>query len=139
VAENKTKQNDLSVSAYVDAIADEQRRLDCVALVEPMQVASNHPPRMWGTGIVGFGSYHYKHGSGREGHAPLAAFSSRKTEITVYLTYSCYSERGELFARLGKHKAGKACLYLKRLSDIQLPVLAELVEYAIADVKRRYS
>lgn len=137
MAENKTKPTDASVEAYLAAIADEGRRADCAVLIKLMSKVTKHKPRMWGSSIVGFGSYHYKYESGREGDICLAGFSSRKGDISVYL--SCNDKtREELLARLGRHKMGKGCLSIRRLSDVDLKVLEQLVAHAVASVKERY-
>src|SRR5262249_19109560 len=126
MAENKTKQTEASVDSYLAAIKDEARRTDCKALAKLMAKATKQPPKMWGSSIVGFGSYHYKYESGREGDICLVGFSSRKSEISVYGLNAAPSH-AKLMAKLGKHKAGKGCLYIKKLSDIDLKVLEKLV------------
>jgi len=137
MAEAKTKPNDLSVDAYVEAIADEARRHDCRELIALMSGVTKCPPKMWGTGIVGFGAYHYKYASGHEGDACLAGFASRKGAISIYLIAG-FDGQQAMLAKLGKHKMGKACLYVRRLSDIEMPVLEQLVAHSVAEVKRRY-
>jgi hypothetical protein len=126
MAENKTKETDASVESYLSAIPDEARRKDCEALAKLMAKATKHPPKMWGSSIVGFGSYHYKYESGREGDMCLVGFSSRKSDISVYGLMAAPSHE-ELIPKLGRHKAGKGCLYLKSLSDIDLKVLEKLI------------
>lgn len=135
MAENKTKATEASVEDYVSAVEDEARRNDCEALVKLMTRATKHPPKMWGTSIVGFGSYHYKYESGREGDCCLTGFSSRKGDISVYLTANVLGQQ-ELLSRLGKHKAGKGCLYVRKLSDVDLKILERLVADTVADRKR---
>lgn len=137
MAENKTKATDASVQDYLAAIEDETRRSDCATLVRLMSRITKQPPRMWGSSIVGFGSYHYKYDSGREGDAGLTGFSSRKGDISVYLVASG-AEQEQLLAKLGKHKMGKACLYIRRLSDVDTKVLVRLVAGSVAEVRRRY-
>lgn len=137
MAENKTKATDASVDEYLNAIQDEARRKDCVVLSKLMTKVTNELPRMWGPSIVGFGSYHYKYESGREGDACLTGFSSRKGDISVYLVASP-DDQEELLAKLGKHKMGKSCLYLRKLSDIDLQILEQLVIGSVAEVKHRY-
>ena len=137
MAENKTRATTASVDAYIEAIADESRREDCKALARLMARATKHKPVMWGTSIVGFGSYHYKYDSGREGDSCLVGFSSRKGDISVYLLAS-FPERGELLARLGKHKTAKGCLYVRKLGDIDARVLEQLVTGSANEVMRRY-
>jgi Domain of unknown function (DU1801) len=135
--EAKTKPTASSVRAYVDAIADEQRRADCRALIAMFTRVTKCEPKMWGPGIVGFGSYHYRYASGHEGDAPLAGFSSRKAAISIYLMAG-FEGSGPLLAKLGKHKAAKACLYVKRLADIDTRVLQRLASGSVAEMKRRY-
>ncbi len=131
MAENKTKATSASVDAYFAAIDDEGRRADCIALAKLMTKASGHAPAMWGPSIVGFGSYHYKYESGREGDMCLVGFSSRKGDISVYLT-STFTGRDELLSKLGKHKTAKACLYIRKLADVDLDVLAQMVTASAA-------
>jgi hypothetical protein len=137
MAESKTKATDASVERYLGAIADEERRRDCQALVTLMTRATGAPPAMWGPSIVGFGSYHYRYESGREGDSCLVGFSSRKPEISLYLAGD-FPRRAALLARLGKHKAAKACLYVRRLSDVDAGVLEQLVAAAVAARKERH-
>jgi hypothetical protein len=137
MAENKTRATEASVVDHLAAIADEDRRKDCEALARLMAKATKQQPVMWGTGIVGFGSYHYKYESGREGDSCLVGFSSRKGDISVYLLAG-FPGRDELLAKLGRHKMAKACLYLRRLSDVDLKVLEQLVAGSVTEMKRRY-
>ncbi len=137
MAENKTQQNDQSVDAYVEAVADETRRQDCRALIKLMSAATKHEPKMWGAGIVGFGSYHYKYASGHEGDSCFIGFASRKGDISIYLMCG-FDGHEALFAKLGKHKMAKACLYVRRLSDIDLPILEQLLARSVTEVQRRY-
>jgi len=134
MVENKTKPTDVSVESYFAAIKDESRRKDCEALVKLMTKATKQPPKMWGTSIVGFGSYHYKYESGREGDSCLTGFSSRKDAISIYLT--CLPKHEALLSKLGKHKAGKGCLYIRRFSDVDPKVLEQLVISSVAERKR---
>jgi hypothetical protein len=138
MVELKTKQTGLSVQAYLEAIEDEQRRHDCMTILEIMRRVTKEEPRMWGTSIVGFGSYHYKYESGHEGDSCLVGFASRKGDISLYIS-SAFDSRESLLAELGKHKTGKACLYIKRLSDIKVPVLEKLVSETMSERRRRYS
>ena len=131
MAENKTKATDASVQTYLAAIEDATRREDCQALVKLMTKAAGHPPRMWGSSIVGFGSYHYRYESGREGDMCLVGFSSRKGEISVYGLQSA-DNAVVLLAKLGKHKAGKGCVHIKALADVDPKVLAQIVANAAA-------
>jgi len=136
MAENKTKPTALSVDSYFDAIVDENRRKDCKQLVKLMSKVSGQEPKMWGTSIVGFGSYHYKYESGREGDAPLIGFSSRKSDITLYLMLGT-GDYQSLLSRLGKHTTGKGCLYVKRMADVDAAVLSDLVGACMEGLKRR--
>jgi hypothetical protein len=137
MAEPKTKATRASVDKYLAAIGDEQRRDDCRALVKLMTRVTKEPPVMWGPSIVGFGSYHYRYASGHEGDSCLAGFASRKGDISIYVTAG-FEGKAPLLVKLGKHKAGKVCLYVKRLADIDLEVLESLVEGSVAEMRRRY-
>jgi hypothetical protein len=135
MAENKTKVTDASVKAYFSSIEDDARRKDCEALADLMAKATKQEPKMWGSSIVGFGSYHYKYESGREGDSCLTGFSSRKGDITIYILAS-FPGREELLSKLGKHKTGKGCLYIRKLSDVDPEVLEQLVAGTISERKR---
>lgn len=126
MAELKTKPTEASVEGFLAGVTDDERRADCQALVKLMQRATRAKPRMWGPSIVGFGSYRYKYDSGREGEWFLAGFSPRKSDLTLYIMSGLGPHAG-LLRKLGKHKTGKSCLYLKRLADVDLDVLRELV------------
>ena len=134
---NKTTPTDANVSAFLAAIEDDQRREDCRTLLALMGRITGKPAVMWGPSIVGFDTYHYKYESGREGDWAVTGFSPRRGDISVYLTASS-PEQDDLLARLGGHKMGKACLYIRRLSDIDLAVLEQLIAASVAEVKRRY-
>jgi hypothetical protein len=134
MAEPKTKKTDASVDAFIDAIEDEPKREDCRALVKMMKSATRAEPKLWGTNIVGFGEYHYKYASGKQGDWPLVAFAPRKQNITLYIM-SGFDNYDELLRKLGKHSTGKACLYVKRLSDVDTGVLKELVKQSVAHMK----
>ena len=137
--EAKTKPTALSVARYFADIADDARRQDCEALVAMMQRVTGCPPVMWGTSIVGFDRYHYRYASGHEGDACVVGFSSRKGDISVYLMAGDDDgERSALLARLGRHKMGKACLYLRRLADVDQAVLEALVTRSVAETRARY-
>ena len=116
------------VDAFIDEVPNEHRRSDARALCELMRSVTGEPPVMWGPSIVGFGSYHYRYESGRTGDAPLAGFSPRKANLVVYLVGGFEDRYPKLLDELGPHKTGKACLYLKRLRDVDLDVLRQLVE-----------
>jgi hypothetical protein len=130
-SENKTKETEASVESYLAAIGDEARRSDCEALAKLMAKASKYPAKMWGPSIVGFGSYHYKYESGREGDMCLVGFSSRKDSISLY-GLNAAPDHDELIAKLGKHKTGKGCLYIKKLGDVDMKALERLIAGAAA-------
>ena len=136
MAENKTKATTASVDDYFAAIDDPARRSDCIALSTLMTKASKEKPVMWGTGIVGYGSYHYVYESGREGDACMVGFASRKGDISIYLTAD-FAGIEELLSRLGRHKRAKACLYIRQLADVDLKVLEQLVAGTVAERRRR--
>lgn len=137
MATNKTQATDAPVEAYLAAIEDPGRRQDCAALVKLMSKVTKAPPVMWGSSIVGFGSYHYKYESGREGDSCATGFSSRKGDISIYLVAEGAGQ-AELLATLGRHKMGKACLYVRQLADVDLKVLEKLVAGSVAEVRRRH-
>jgi Domain of unknown function (DU1801) len=136
-ATNKTQPTRVSAAAYIAAQADPARRADCEVVAAMMAKATGEPAVMWGTSIVGFGSYHYVYDSGREGDAPRVAFSSRKPELVLYLLDG-YDGREALLAKLGPHRIGAACLYVKRLADLDLKVLQQLVVASVKAMKQRY-
>jgi hypothetical protein len=138
MAENKTKATAASVKSYLSAIKDAARRADCEALAGLMTKATKQPPKMWGTGIVGFGSYHYKYESGREGDSCLTGFSSRAGDIVMYIVAEFPGREG-LLAQLGKHKAKGGCLYVKTLGDVDQKVLAKIIVAAVAERKRSHA
>ncbi len=130
MVELKTKRNQASVADFLNAIEDDQVRRDCWAIAEIMQKAANAEPQMWGTSIVGFGSYHYKYASGREADWMLTGFSPRKQNITLYIMAG-FEQYGEMLAQLGRHSCGKSCLYIRRLADLHLPTLKKLVKASV--------
>lgn len=132
----KTTPNRASVSAFLAAIPDEDRRRDCRKVVQLMKRVTGAQPKMWGASIVGFGTYHYKYESGREGDWFLAGFAPRKSDLTLYIM-SGFPQHEALMKKLGKHKTGKSCLYIKRLADIDEGVLEELVRRSVAYVAKR--
>lgn len=139
MAELKTKPTDVAVRDHLAAIEDDARRADCEALVELMSRVTGCEPVMWGPSIVGFDRYHYRYASGHEGDAALVGFASGKRQLTLYLAPGFEGDATrELLARLGKHKAGKGCLYLKRLSDVDSEVLERLVRWSVGEIRRRY-
>jgi hypothetical protein len=135
MAENKTQPTDADVLEFINNVPDERKRQDSLTLLELMREVTGEEPKMWGSSIVGFGSYHYKYASGREGDAALTGFSPRKQALTIYITagFDLYSD---LLAKLGKYTTSVSCLYVKRLSDIDLGVLRELVAKSVDHMKR---
>src|SRR6266545_3482580 len=120
--DNISAQNDRPVKDYISSLDDEQTVKDCLVLIEMMQRISEHEPKMWNKGTIGFDTYHYKYNSGREGDGHTIGFYPRKGKITVYLMDGTV-RYAELLARLGKHTTSRVCIYIQRLSDIQLPIL----------------
>ena len=136
MADSKTKPTKLSVTAFIDALTDETKRADAKALVKLMQSATGEKPKMWGPSIIGFGSYHYKYETGREGDMPLAGFSPRKAATVLY-SVAGSSDSEALLAKLGKHTTGKGCLYIKKLADVDQKVLEALVVKSVAARRAR--
>ena len=132
MAENKTKPTDQSVAEFLNKIPDAQRREDCRAVAKIMEEITGSKPQMWGASIVGFGSYHYKYDSGREGDWLVTGFSPRKQDLTLYIMMG-FEKHGDLMKQLGKHRAAKSCLYIKRLSDIHVPTLKKLIKASVRD------
>lgn len=126
MAKNKTTENNLSVNDYVSKITDSTKQSDFKKVIDLMQKVSGFEPKMWGTAIVGFGSYHYVYESGREGDAPILGCSARVNAITLYLGTN-FENREELLNKLGKYKTGKGCLYIKNLEDVKVDVLETMV------------
>jgi hypothetical protein len=130
MAELKTKETAESVSAFIDQIADQSRREDCLAVIDIMRKVTKEEPKMWGTSIVGFGRYRYKYESGREGEWPIAGFSPRKGDLTLYIVGG-FDKFSDLMKGLGKYKTGKSCLYIKKLADVDVTVLRKLVTKSV--------
>lgn len=126
MAELKTKSNDDSVVEFIEKVPDETKKKDCHYLLQLMETTTGAKPKLWSGGMVGFGDWHYKYESGREGDWFIMGFAPRKQNLTIYLMDG-FGKYDEILARLGKHKTGKSCLYVKRLEDIDLKVLAQLV------------
>lgn len=131
MAENKTKPTDASVEDYIVARGSEQQRADCRELIALLEQATQQPPRMWGPSIVGFGSYRYTYESGRTGEAPLVGFAIRGRELVIYLVAG-QDEQKSLLSKLGPHRMGKSCLYIKRLADLDRSTLEKLVAGSVA-------
>ena len=138
MSDNKTKPTKVSVAAFIGKLMEPTRRMDAKILVEMMQRATGENPKMWGPSIVGFGSYHYKYESGREGDMPLIAFSPRKAATVLY-NMTGFSDSAALLAKLGKHTTGKGCLYIKKLADVDQKVLEAMVAKSIAAMRARNS
>ena len=137
MAENKTESTGEDATAFLDRMADPERREDAKALCAMMQRITGEPPLMWGSSMVGFGRYRYKYESGREGEWLATGFSPRAKELVVYLMVDA-PDRDELLARLGKHRVGKSCLYIKRLSDVDAAALEALVRGSLKALRERY-
>ena len=138
MAENKTKQTKASVDKFLSSVKDEKRRKDCYAVIKLMKKITKHEPKMWGPAIVGFGSYHYKSERSRqEGDWPLVGFSPRKAAISLYV-YTATKEYEYLLEGLGKFKMGKACIYIKKLSDINQEALRKLMKETIVFLQSKY-
>jgi hypothetical protein len=129
--EQKTKPNNADIDAFIDAIPDETRRADARQLCALMAEVTGEPPALWGSSIVGFGSYDYRYESGHEGTSALASFAPRKQHLVVYLVGGYEDRHDKLIAKLGPHKSGKGCLYIKRLADVDLGVLRQLVDRSV--------
>ena len=134
MAENKTKVTRQSVTKFLNGLKDEKVRRDTFTLVDIMKQITKAEPKMWGSSIVGFGEYHYKYASGREGDSPLVGFSPRKQNLTLYIGGG-FDRYGELLGKLGKFSTGKACLYVKTLDDLHLPTLKKLIQHQLPKIK----
>lgn len=134
MAENKTKKTRQSVTAFLATVKDERRRDDAYRVLALMKRITKEEPRMWGPSIVGFGDYHYKYASGREGDICRTGFSPRKEALTLYFM-SGFEPFPELMERLGRYRTGKGCLYIKSLDDVHLPTLRKLIVASLARLK----
>jgi hypothetical protein len=137
MAELKTKPTGVSVTAFIKEIADPEQRADCRAIAKMMRAASGKRAKMWGSSIVGYGSYDYKYASGREGTFMECGFSPRAQNISIYIMPG-FSKFGSLMKKLGKHKTGKSCLYIKRLGDVDTDVLATLIDESVRAMRKKY-
>lgn len=135
---NKTKPTELSVNDFIDALPGEAQRADAKTLIKLMQRVSGEEPKMWGPSIIGFGSYHYRYDTGREGDAPLVGFSPRKSATALYNVRGVDTDE-TLLSKLGKYTSGKGCLYVKKVADLNQTVLEKMIRNAIAATKERYS
>jgi hypothetical protein len=137
MAQNKTVETTRSVTAFLKTIKDEKKRNDCAAIIKLVPEHTGLEPKMWGTAIVGFGTYHYTYESGREGDAPLFGLAARVNAIVLYLSPD-FDTRTSLLAKFGKHKTSKACVYIQKLEDIDTDILIKLVKDSIADTRKKY-
>ncbi|MBE0672469.1 MAG: DUF1801 domain-containing protein [Anaerolineales bacterium] len=131
----KTKVNDASVEGFLNSAKDEQTRADCFEILKIMKQVTKEEPKMWGSSIVGFGSYHYKGASGREGDWMMTGFSPRKQNLTLYLMGG-FQAHADLLKKLGKHKTSVGCLYIKKLDDVDVKVLKELIKNSYKTMKQ---
>ena len=138
MAKLKTQKTDASVTEFLESVPNERRRKDGLAVLELMKEVTGEEPAMWGSSIVGFGSYRYKYASGREGEWPLVGFSPRKQNLTLYIM-SGFDDYDALLADLGKYKTGKACLYINKLEDVDQDILRELVKQSADHVAETHS
>ena len=137
MAENKTQPTQLKVSEFINSIEDKVKRADCRELMKLMSETTGNRAKMWGTSIVGYGKYHYKYASGREGDFFLTGFAPRKQALTIYIV-SGFNINPELMEKLGKYKTGKSCLYVKKLDDVDRSALAQLVKESVAYIRKKY-
>jgi hypothetical protein len=137
MSDNKTKPTAISVEAFLDSVPDAGKRADALVLIDMMQRATGEKPVMWGPSIIGFGSYHYRYDSGRDGDSPVVGFSPRKAALVLYIVTG-FTGAEPLLAKLGKHTTGKSCLYIKRLADVDQRVLRRLVDQSVAAVRAKY-
>ena len=138
MAKNKTTETETSVIDFINTFVDDEvKRNDAFELIKIMQQVTGFEPKMWGPSIIGFGSYHYKYDSGHEGDAPLAGFSPRKAAISLYV-YLSEQNREELLSELGKHRAAKGWIYIKKLSDINVEILKEMVSASVEYLLKLY-
>ena len=131
----KTRVNEASVEGFLNSVKDEQARADCFEILKIMKQVTKEEPKMWGTSIIGFGSYHYKGASGREGDWMLTGFSPRKQNLTLYLMGG-FDTHVDLLKKLGKHKTSVGCLYIKKLEDVDVKVLKELIKKSFNTMKQ---
>ena len=134
MAENKTVKTGASVDEFMAGVENKRRREDGLVLLEMMRDVTGLEPEMWGPSIIGFGSYHYRYESGREGDMPLIGFSPRKQSLSLYIM-SGFGEYEELLGRLGKHKTGASCLYINKLADVDMAVLKEMVTRSVEHMR----
>lgn len=138
MAENKTVETRASVAGFLKTIKDEKRRKDCSAIVELITKHTGYDPKMWGPAIVGFGTYHYKYESGREGDAPLTGLASRANSITLYLGTN-FEKREELLSKFGKYKVSGGCIHIQKIEDIDTGILIKMVKNCIKHNKKEHA
>jgi hypothetical protein len=136
-AENKTKPTEVSVRDFVSAIEPERRRNDAQELLTVFASVTGLQPKLWGPSLIGYGTYHYKYESGREGDFFMSGFSPRKTSLVIY-TMPGYGDHDALLLKLGKHKLGKSCLYINKLADVKMDVLQEIISEGFETMKAKY-
>lgn len=137
MADAKTVPTGASVTRFIASVPDKRRRAEARTMLKVLRAATGLRPRMWGPSIVGYGSYHYKYASGREGDCFVAGFSPRKAALTVYIMAG-FKEFGPLLKKLGRHKKSVSCLYIPRLSEVDLDVLEEMIRRSVAITRKRY-
>ena len=137
-AQNKTVQNKSSVKVFLRSLDNAKRREDCVAVMDIMESITGEAPAMWGTSIIGFGSYHYLYESGREGDMCMIGLSPRKQSLVLYIMAG-FGDYDELLTKLGKFKTGRACLYVNKIEDIHLPTLKKLIRASFRHMKKKYA
>lgn len=137
MSQRKTTQNEADVNAFLDAVDNPQRGSDARQLLDLMQAVTGESPKMWGSSIVGFGSYRYRYASGREGDSLAVGFSPRKRNLVIYIMPG-FSDYGDILGGLGKFRTGRSCLYVNKLDDVDLGLLEELVRESVAEMRRRY-
>lgn len=135
--EPKTKKTDASVSKFIDTVEDEQKRNDAYTVLRVMQKITKEEPKMWGSAIVGFGTYSYTYASGQQGDWPLVGFSPRKQNLTLYIMPG-FEKYDDLMEKLGKYKTGKSCLYIKSLQDIDMKILQSIITQSVDYMKKKY-
>ncbi len=138
MSENKTRPTTNSVTSFLDAVEDESKRMDSYVLLDLMTKITGQPPIMWGPSIVGFSSYHYKYATGREGDMMLTGFSPRKQNLSLYIMTG-FDRYTDLMQKLGPHKTGKSCLYIKKLSDVDLNILDKLIRASFEQYNNKYN
>ena len=137
MSENKTRPTEVSPADFIASVDHPVRRADAEVLLEMMTRITGETPKMWGPSMIGFGQYHYRYESGREGDAMRTGFSPRKANMVVYIMPG-YTDFSAILDRLGKHKLGKSCLYINKLADVDLDVLEELIRAGLADMAKKY-